>query len=60
MKVFNRGKHKKRWTQKVLCVCPQWGLAKKVTFGDTTGLSVPKFDDTKARASYVEVNETQL
>jgi len=25
---------------------------KKVTFGDTTGLSV-KFDDTKARASYV-------
>ena len=30
---------------------PDGGI-KKVTFGDTTGLSV-KFDDTKARASYV-------
>ena len=46
------GKPKKGGPKKFYVYVKDGDKVKKVTFGDTTGLSV-KFDDTKARASYV-------
>tara|TARA_A100001035_G_C27755688_1_gene488727 strand:- start:761 stop:1300 length:540 start_codon:yes stop_codon:yes gene_type:complete len=46
------GKPKRGGPKKFYVYVKDGDKVKKVTFGDTTGLSV-KFDDTKARASYV-------